>query len=205
MNEKIILIGAGSAGFARGLVSDIIRHGWGGEIGLVDIDPVALEVAEKMTRKMLDQKGSTLKLSASTDRRDVLTDATTVVSTIGVGGRDAWAQDVLIPRKYDIYHPVGDSVMPGNRVHGVILSLVMARVHAGYRLVLLLRQLVPRDPEWSRYSHRVRRKGEVAFIVRAHSEGSLTDIDKFKAQFRHSPWSSPHGNSGCVSLDRAAG
>jgi len=76
MNEKLILIGAGSAGFTRGLVSDIIRRGWEGEIGLVDIDPVALEVAEKMTRKMLDQKGSSLKLSASTDRRDVLTDAT---------------------------------------------------------------------------------------------------------------------------------
>jgi len=112
MNEKLILIGAGSAGFTRGLVSDIIRRGWEGEIGLVDIDPVALEVAEKVTRKMLDAKGSCLKLSASTDRRDVLTDATAVVSTIGVGGRDAWVQDVLIPRKYGIYHPVGDSVMP---------------------------------------------------------------------------------------------
>jgi len=112
MNEKIVLIGAGSAGFTRGLVSDIIRHGWEGEIALVDIDPDALDVVEKVVRKMLDAKDSSLKLSASTDRRDVLTDATAVVSTIGVGGRDAWVQDVLIPRKYGIYHPVGDSVMP---------------------------------------------------------------------------------------------
>ena len=113
MNEKIVMIGAGSAMFTCGLVSDVLRKGWQGEIALVDIDRDALEVAEKVTRKMLDAAGSDLTLSASVDRRDVLTDATVVISTIGVGGRDAWVQDVLIPRKYGIYQPVGDSVMPG--------------------------------------------------------------------------------------------
>ena len=112
MNEKVVLIGAGSAMFTRGLVSDILRQGWEGEIALVDIDKGALEVAEKMTDKMIQATGSDLKLSASADRRDVLKDATVVISTIGVGGRDAWVQDVMIPRKYGIYHPVGDSVMP---------------------------------------------------------------------------------------------
>lgn len=113
MNEKVVLIGAGSAMFTRGLVSDILRKGWQGEMALVDIDPVALEVAEKMTRKMLEAAGSSLKVSASVDRRDVLSEATVVMTTIGVGGRDAWVQDVMIPRKYGIYQPVGDSVMPG--------------------------------------------------------------------------------------------
>lgn len=113
MNEKVVLIGAGSAMFTCGLVSDVIRKGWEGEIAVVDIAPVALGVAEKMTRKMLDAAGANLKLSASTDRREVLAGATVVISTIGVGGRDAWVQDVMIPRKYGIYQPVGDSVMPG--------------------------------------------------------------------------------------------
>jgi len=113
MNEKVVLIGAGSAMFTRGLVSDVIRQGWNGEIALVDIDRHALEVAEKITRKMLDASGSSIKLSASVNRREVLADATVVISTIGVGGRDAWVQDVMIPRKYGIYQPVGDSVMPG--------------------------------------------------------------------------------------------
>ncbi|MBT3294961.1 MAG: hypothetical protein HN919_17455 [Verrucomicrobia bacterium] len=113
MNEKVVLIGAGSAMFTRGLVADVLRLGWEGEIALVDIDPGALEVAEKMTRKMFEATGSNLKLSASVDRRDVLPGATVVMTTIGVGGRDAWVQDVLIPRTYGIYQPVGDSVMPG--------------------------------------------------------------------------------------------
>ncbi len=113
MNEKLVLIGAGSAMFTRGLVADVLSQGWQGEVALVDIDPEALEVAEKLARKMLDARGSNLKLSASTDRRAVLEGATAVICTISVGGREAWHQDVLIPRKYGIYQPVGDSVMPG--------------------------------------------------------------------------------------------
>lgn len=112
MNEKVVLIGAGS-GFTRGLVGDMLRLGWQGEVALVDIDPEALGAARALVGKMIDARGAELKLSASTDRRDVLPDATVVISTIAVGGRDAWVQDVLIPRKYGIYQPVGDSVMPG--------------------------------------------------------------------------------------------
>jgi len=113
MNEKVVLVGAGSAVFTRGLLADVLRQGWQGEIALVDIDKDALEVASRLARKMLDARGSDLKLSASTDRRDVLEGATAVICTIGVGGREAWRQDVVIPRKYGIYQPVGDSVMPG--------------------------------------------------------------------------------------------
>jgi alpha-galactosidase len=113
MNEKIVLIGAGSANFTVGLVADILRHGWQGELALVDIDSNALKVVEKLARKMLDARGSHLKLRASADRRAVLDGATAVICTISVGGREAWHQDVLIPRKYGIYQPVGDSVMPG--------------------------------------------------------------------------------------------
>jgi alpha-galactosidase len=113
MDEKVVLVGAGSALFTRGLLGDVLRQGWQGEIALVDIDKDALEVAERLARKMLDARGSNLKLSASTDRRAVLEGATAVICTISVGGREAWHRDVLIPRKYGIYQPVGDSVMPG--------------------------------------------------------------------------------------------
>jgi alpha-galactosidase len=54
-----------------------------------------------------------VKVSASTTRREVLKDATVVVCTVGVGGRRGWEQDVYIPRKYGVFQPVGDSVMPG--------------------------------------------------------------------------------------------
>lgn len=113
--NKIVLIGAGSAVFTRGLVADLILFDdlgpW--ELGLVDIDQRALETAEGLARKMVESRGAPITVTASTDRREVLPGATIVVSTIGVGGRRAWETDVQIPRKYGVFQPVGDSVMPG--------------------------------------------------------------------------------------------
>lgn len=111
--EKLVLIGAGSAMFTRGLLADILQRGWRAELGLVDTDPAALATAEGLARKMIAARGAPVELSASTDRRDVLSGATVVICTIGVGGRRAWEKDVLIPRAHGIYQPVGDTVMPG--------------------------------------------------------------------------------------------
>jgi alpha-galactosidase len=113
VHEKVVLIGAGSVSFTRGLVSDMLRRRWAGEIALVDIDPHALEVAEGLVRKMVALAGADVSVAAAVDRADVLPDATVVITTIGVGGRRAWEQDVFVPRSHGIYQPVGDSVMPG--------------------------------------------------------------------------------------------
>ncbi len=128
MTKKIVLIGAGSAVFTQGLVADMILSPdlgpW--ELGLVDIDPQALETAEGLSRRMIEARGNDITLSASTDRRDILPDADVVVATIGVGGRRGWETDVFIPRQYGVYQPVGDSVMPGgvSRAMRMIPALV---------------------------------------------------------------------------------
>jgi alpha-galactosidase len=113
MPEKIVLIGAGSAMFTRGLVADILRRGQEIELALVDTDAEALAVAEGLAVKMIAARRAGVRLSASVDRREVLKEATAVICTVGVGGRRAWEQDVFIPRKYGIYQPVGDTVGPG--------------------------------------------------------------------------------------------
>jgi len=113
MNENLVLIGAGSAMFTRGLLADLVRGGWQADLALVDVDADALGVAEGLAGKMIDAHDAPIRLRASTDRRDVLPGASAVICTVGVGGRRAWEQDVFIPRKYGIYQPVGDSVMPG--------------------------------------------------------------------------------------------
>ena len=112
--KKIVLIGAGSAVFTKGLIADFIKAGFGSwEIALCDINPEILREVEKLAKKMVEQKGADIIISASTERKDLLPGADFVVTTIAVGGRRAWEQDVLIPRKYGIYQPVGDSIMPG--------------------------------------------------------------------------------------------
>ncbi len=113
MHEKIVLIGAGSAMFTRGLVADLIRRGWSAELALVDIDAEALAVAEGVVRKMIAAAGAPVRLSAACDRREVLPGATAVICTVGVGGRRAWEQDVFVPRRHGIYQPVGDTCLPG--------------------------------------------------------------------------------------------
>lgn len=128
MQEQIVLIGAGSAVFTRGLVADVIRRARPCEVALVDIDPEALDAAERLTRKMVAAGGAPIAVRASTDRRDVLAGATAVVCTIAVGGRRAWEQDVLIPRKHGIYQPVGDSVGPGGASRALRMIPAMVAV-----------------------------------------------------------------------------
>ena len=127
-STKIVLIGAGSAVFTKGLVADLIQSPGLGpwELGLVDIDPEALETAEGLSRRMVEAMGADIRVTASVDRRDVLPDADIVVTTIGVGKRRAWEADVFIPRKHGIYQPVGDTVMPGgiSRAMRMIPALV---------------------------------------------------------------------------------
>ena len=113
--RKIVLIGAGSAVFTHGLVADLIVSedlgAW--ELGLVDIDPTALETAEGISRKMVAARNANITVQASTDRRDILPGADLVVLTIGVESRPGWEKDAYLPRKFGIFQPVGDSVLPG--------------------------------------------------------------------------------------------
>jgi alpha-galactosidase len=113
MNERIVLIGAGSAVFTAGLIADLIRLGEPVDVALVDPNPAALNVALRLAQKMVGASAAPLTLRAALDRRDVLPGATAVICTVGVGGRRAWEQDVFIPRRYGIYAPVGDTVGPG--------------------------------------------------------------------------------------------
>ena len=113
MSEKIVLIGAGSAMFTRGMVADLIASNIRCTLALVDIDPDALAIAQQLAKKMISARKATITLEAFQDRRKALPGATVVITTIGVGGRRAWELDVFIPRKYGLFYPVGDSVGPG--------------------------------------------------------------------------------------------
>lgn len=113
----VVLIGAGSAVFTRGLLADLISADdlgdW--EIRLVDVDPVALGVAKGLAEKMVAARhaGEHITVVASTERREVLPGADFVVTCVGVGGRDAWLADHETCQQHGVFQPVGDSIMPG--------------------------------------------------------------------------------------------
>lgn len=137
MVQKIVLIGAGSAMFTQGLVADLILSGQEWQLGLVDIAPEALQVAEGLSRKMVELWRAPITITASQDRRELLPGADVVVTTIGVGGRQAWLADVQIPRKYNIYQPVGDTTMAGG------ISRAMRMVPALVDIARDIQQLCP--------------------------------------------------------------
>lgn len=113
----LVLIGAGSAVFTRGLLADLIgAHDLGAwDIRLVDIDETALGVADRLAQAMVDARdaGATVTVTSTTDRRAVLPDADFIVTCVGVGGRPAWQRDWETVQRHGIYQPVGDSIMPG--------------------------------------------------------------------------------------------
>ena len=53
MRERIVLIGAGSAVFTRGLLADLVRSA---DVALVDIDERSLEVAVRLAEKMVEAR-----------------------------------------------------------------------------------------------------------------------------------------------------
>ena len=115
--RSIVLIGAGSAVFTRGLLADLISAedlgAW--RITLVDIDEVALGVAVGLAELMITEReaGARISVSGTTDRTQALPGADFVVTCIGIGGRDAWLRDHETCQRHGIFQPVGDSVMPG--------------------------------------------------------------------------------------------
>jgi alpha-galactosidase len=128
MSERIVLIGAGSAVFTKGLIADLIRLHWTAEVTLVDVDPSALDIVYRLAAKMVAATNAPITLRATTERRAALPGATVVICTVGVGGRRAWEQDVFVPRKYGIYAPVGDTVGPGGSSRSLRMIPVMVEI-----------------------------------------------------------------------------
>ncbi len=112
---KVVIIGAGSTVFTPGLIADLVNspHLNDSTVALVDIDPTAVEIMTRLAGRIARERGVTLRIVGTTDRRKVLPGATFVTTTIAVGGAKAWAKDVRIPEQYGVYQTVGDTVGPG--------------------------------------------------------------------------------------------
>jgi alpha-galactosidase len=111
---KIVFIGAGSFGFTRKLVRDLLTFPLleKSEIALVDINKQRLSFAKRACEKIVQQGNYPAKVTATTDRREALKGANAVMVTILCGGTNVWQHDILIPKKYGIDTNVGDTRGP---------------------------------------------------------------------------------------------
>ena len=111
---KIAFIGAGSFGFTRNLVRDILTFPLlrDATLALMDIDAERLEFAQRAVHRLVDESRSPARVVATMDRREALEGADAVLCTILAGGVDVWKYDILIPEKYGVDINVGDTRGP---------------------------------------------------------------------------------------------
>jgi alpha-galactosidase len=112
---KVTLVGAGSAVFARQVMTDILAiEGLDdGVFALVDIDPVRLELAHRIAERLVQLSGKHWSVEASTERRDLFAGSDYVVNSIEVAGLQNVRADYDIPMRYGIDQCIGDTIGPG--------------------------------------------------------------------------------------------
>lgn len=120
MSFKVAIIGAGSVGFTKKLVSDLFKVPEFAdiEIALTDINPHNLDMIRQIIEKIVAVNNLPAKVTATTDRRQALEGARYIMSCVRVGGLEAFATDVNIPLKYGVDQCVGDTICAGGIMYG---------------------------------------------------------------------------------------
>ena len=111
---KIAFIGAGSLGFTRDLVRDVLTFPLlqDATLSLMDIDPERLEFSQKSVQRIIDMGKYPARVNATLDRVEAIRDADVVLVTILTGSTDVWRYDIEIPKQYGVDINVGDTRGP---------------------------------------------------------------------------------------------
>ncbi|MBI2299865.1 MAG: alpha-galactosidase, partial [Armatimonadetes bacterium] len=114
MARKITFIGAGSFGFTRGLVRDILTFPELSDatLSLMDIDPDRLECSRRAVQRIVDAGGYGAKVEAHLDRKAALEGADGVLCTILAAPISVWRHDIEIPKQFGVDTNVGDTRGP---------------------------------------------------------------------------------------------
>lgn len=113
------MIGAGSIGFTRRLVQDILavpelRET---EFALADINPDNLDMVAQLCRRDITENKLPASVTTTRDARQAVTGADYIVCTIRQGGLEAFQTDIDIPLKYGIDQCVGDTLCAGGLMY----------------------------------------------------------------------------------------
>jgi alpha-galactosidase len=118
---RIAFIGAGSLGFTRGLVRDILTFPRLHDATLVmmDIDAERLEFARASAERIVALAQCPARVEATLDLATALDGADIVLVTILAHGLDVWRHDIEVPRRYGIDTNIGDTRGPSGIFRGL--------------------------------------------------------------------------------------
>ncbi|HEY3376472.1 MAG TPA: alpha-glucosidase/alpha-galactosidase [Armatimonadota bacterium] len=115
MPIKVAVIGAGSIGFTRTIVRDIlcVPELRDTQFAFTDINAHNLDMVYQLVARDIASAGFPATVSATTDRREAFRDANYVLCFVRVGGLEAFTTDIDIPLKYGVDQCVGDTLCAG--------------------------------------------------------------------------------------------
>jgi alpha-galactosidase len=127
---KIAFIGAGSIGFTRGLVRDLLTFPLleDATISLMDINAERLEFARKSVQRIVDMGKYPAHVETTMDRAEALAGADAVLITILAGETEVWRHDIEIPKQYGVDINVGDTRGPAGIFRALRTIPVMVEI-----------------------------------------------------------------------------
>lgn len=120
MSIKIAMIGAGSIGFTRRLMRDILAvpELQDTTFAFTDISERNLDMVTRLCRRDIEANRLPARIISTTDRRAAIADSDYVICMIRQGGLEAFQLDIDIPLKYGIDQCVGDTLCAGGIMYG---------------------------------------------------------------------------------------
>lgn len=117
---KIAMIGAGSIGFTRRLMADLLTvpELQDTHFALTDISERNLEMVAQLARRDIEANRLPAHIEATTERRRAIAESDYVICMIRAGGLEAFQTDIDIPLKYGVDQCVGDTLCAGGIMYG---------------------------------------------------------------------------------------
>jgi alpha-galactosidase len=120
MSIRVAMIGAGSIGFTRRLMQDILAVPELADttFAFTDISEQNLDMVRQLCERDITANKLPARIEATTNRREALKDADYVICMIRQGGLEAFQSDIDVPLQYGVDQCVGDTICAGGIMYG---------------------------------------------------------------------------------------
>ena len=120
MAVRVAFVGAGSIGFTRGIMHDIlcVPELQDTEFRFTDINDRNLDMVAQLARRDIAHNKVAATVLSTTSRRTALEGADYVVNCTRIGGLEGFQLDIDIPLKYGVDQCVGDTLCAGGIMYG---------------------------------------------------------------------------------------